>query len=75
MFPILCSLSEQKSQSQVNDLGTDPDCEYCQKTPQIRQRQSMAVNVKLVALDNLQGAWITQSSVPNENEGGESVQH
>lgn len=55
----------------VNDLGSNPDCEYCQKPPRIKQPQSMVVNAKLVALDNLQAASIPQSSEPNENEGGQ----
>lgn len=33
----------------------------------------MVVNVKLVALDNLQAASIPQSSEPNENKGGENA--
>lgn len=57
----------------VNDLGSNPDCDNCQKPPRIKQPQSMVVNVKLVALDNLQAASIPQSSEPNENKGGESV--
>lgn len=55
----------------INDPGSSPDCEYCQEPPRIKQPQSMAVNVKLVALDNSRAASITQSSAPNENEGGE----
>lgn len=53
----------------VNDLGTDPDCDNCEKPPRIKQPQSMAVNVKLVALDKLKAASIRQSSKPNENRG------
>lgn len=56
----------------VNDLGSDPDCDNCEKPPRIKQPQSMAVNVKLVALDNLKATSIRQSSKPNENRG-ESV--
>lgn len=60
----------------VNDLGSDPDCDNCgEKPPQIKQPQSMAVNVKLVALDKLKAASIRQSSKPNENRGRESAQH
>lgn len=59
----------------VNDLGSDPDCDNCEKPPRIKQPQSMAVNVKLVALDKLKAASIRQSSKPNENRGRESAQH
>lgn len=42
--------------------------------PHWRERpQSMVVNVKLVALDNLQAASIQQSSEPNENKRGENA--
>lgn len=57
----------------VNDLGSNPDCDNCQKPPRIKQPQSMVVNVKLVALDNLRAASIPQSSEPNENKGGEDA--
>lgn len=62
--------------TRLNDLGSDPDCDNCgEKPPQIKQPQSMAVNVKLVALDKLKAASIRQSSKPNENRGRESAQH
>lgn len=69
--------SEQNNyRVKVNDLGSDPDCDNCGKKPlRIKQPQSMAVNVKLVALDKLKAASIRQSSKPNENRGRESAQH
>lgn len=66
----MCARREANNHGvKVNDLGSNPDCDNCQKTPRIKQAQSMVVNVKLVALDNLQAASIPQSSEPNENKG------
>lgn len=70
----MCAWREANNHGvKVNDLGSSPDCDNCQKTPRIKQAQSMVVNVKLVALDNLQAASIPQSSEPNENKGGENA--
>lgn len=55
-------LGENNHGVKVNDLGSNPDCDNCHKPPRIKQPQSMVVNVKLVALDNLQAASIPQSS-------------
>lgn len=66
-------LEENNHEVKINDLGSNPDCDNCQKPPRIKQLQSMVVNVKLVALDNLQAASIPQSSEPNENKGGEKA--
>lgn len=70
-FAMCALLGANNHGVKVNDLGSDPDCDNCQKPPRIKQAQSMVVNVKLVALDNLQAASILQSSEPNENKRGE----
>lgn len=75
IFPLCAQLVANNYRVKVNDLGSHPDCDNCEKPPRIKQPQSMAVNVKLVALDKLEAASIPQSSKPNENRGSESAQH
>lgn len=72
-FAMCARLGANNHGVKVNDLGSNPDCDNCQKPPRIKPPQSMVVNVKLVALDNLQAASIPQSSEPNENKGGENM--
>ena len=72
-FAMCARLGANNHGVKVNDLGSNPDCDNCQKPPRIKRPQSMVVNVKLVALDNSRAASIPQSSEPNENKGGALV--